>query len=211
MSRMRLVTAAAIVAVTVVAAFAAAAVVLGFSTGSSSKPLHGDAVWPGAGRPAPAVTLRDQAGRDVSLASFRGKVVVLTFLDSHCGQECPVEASQLGAVDRMLPAGQRPEIVVVSVNPADSPLTVHRFVDKARWSGPWVWLMGSRSALKPVWKRFGIEVLPNVQTIDGIKVSGIAHSAAIYLLDPTGNERTGYVAPFLPRLVAEDVRTLESS
>jgi protein SCO1 len=211
MSRTRMVAAAVIGVATIVAAFAAAAVVLGFSTSSSSKPLHGDAVWPGAGRPAPAVTLRDQAGRDVSLASFRGKVVVLTFLDSHCGQECPVEASQLGAVDRMLPAGQRPEIVVVSVNPADSPLTVRRFVDKARWTGPWVWLMGTRSTLKPVWKKFGIEVLPTVKTIDGIKVSGIAHSAAVYLLDRSGNERTGYVAPFLPRLLAEDVRTLESS
>src|SRR5579864_5426672 len=202
MSRMRLVAAAAIGVATIIAASAAAAVLLGFSTGSSSPPLHGDAVWPGAGRPAPPVTLRDQTGRDVSLASFRGKVVVVTFMDSHCGQECPVEASQLGAVDRMLPAGKRPEIVVVSVNPADSPLTVRRFVDKARWTGPWVWLMGTRSTLKPVWKKFGIEVLPTVKTIDGIKVSGIAHSAAVYLLDRNGNERSGYVAPFLPKLVA---------
>jgi cytochrome oxidase Cu insertion factor (SCO1/SenC/PrrC family) len=211
MSRTRLVVAAAIGLVTVIAAFAAAAVVLGFSTSSSSKPLHGDAVWPGQGRPAPAVHLRDQAGRVISLASLRGRVVAVTFLDSHCRQACPVEAQQLAAVDRMLPAKERPEIVVISVNPADTPATVARFVHKARWSGPWTWLMGTEAQLRPVWRRFAIEVLPPGSVVNGVKVNDIAHSTAMYLIDPSGRERSGYVAPFLPRLVAEDVRTLESS
>src|SRR5262245_11867030 len=33
---------------------------------------------------APGFTLTDQSGRPVSLASFRGRTVVLTFMDSHC-------------------------------------------------------------------------------------------------------------------------------
>jgi protein SCO1/2 len=203
--------AVAIGVATVIAAFAAAAVVLGFSTHSSAKPLHGDAVWPGAGRPAPAVTLRDQAGRAVSLSSFRGHVVAVTFLDSHCRQACPVEAQQLAAVDRMLPPRERPEIVVISVNPADTPATVARFVHKARWTGPWTWLMGTQAQLRPVWRRFAVEVLPPGSVVNGVKVNDIAHSTAMYLIDPSGRERSGYVAPFLPRLVAEDVRTLESN
>jgi len=210
-SRARIAIAAALALLTMAGAAGAAVAVLGWSAGGSRVALHGDAIWPGAGRPAPAVRLRDSAGRQVSLASFRGKVVMLTFLDSHCGQECPIEAAQMGAVDRELPAAARPQIVVISVNPADTPLTVRRFVDKARWTGPWVWLMGSRSQLRPVWKRFGIEVLPTSKTVDGIRVRDIAHSSAIYLLDADGRERTGYVAPFLPRLVEEDVRALESA
>ena len=201
----------AIVVLTMAGAAGAAVVVLGWSAGGVRLTLHGDAIWPGQGRPAPPVQLRDSAGHRVSLASFRGRVVMLTFLDSHCGQECPVQAAQMAAVDRELAPADRPEIVVVSVNPADTPLTVQRFVHKARWTGPWVWMTGTRSQLVPVWKRFGIEVIRTKKKIDGIRVAGIAHSSAIYLLDANGRERTGYVAPFLPRLVVEDVRALESA
>jgi cytochrome oxidase Cu insertion factor (SCO1/SenC/PrrC family) len=72
-------------------------------------------------------------------------------------------------------------------------------------------MTGTRSQLRPVWKRFGIEVLKTTKKIDGITVDGIAHSSAIYLLDANGRERTGYVSPFLSRLVIEDVRALESA
>jgi cytochrome oxidase Cu insertion factor (SCO1/SenC/PrrC family) len=211
LSRARITIAAAIALLTMAGAAGAAVVVLGWSAGGSSLTLHGDAIWPGSGRPAPAVRLRDSAGREVSLASFRGHVVMLAFLDSHCGQQCPVQASQMAAVDRGLPAADRPQIVVVSVNPADSRLSVARFVHKARWAGPWVWMTGTRSQLKPVWRKFGIQVLNTTRTIDGIKVPNIAHSSAIYLLDANGRERTGYASPFLPRLVIEDVRALESA
>jgi cytochrome oxidase Cu insertion factor (SCO1/SenC/PrrC family) len=39
---------------------------------------------------APGFTLTDQSGRPVSLASFRGRTVVLTFMDSHCTDICPL-------------------------------------------------------------------------------------------------------------------------
>ncbi len=34
--------------------------------------------------------LTDQIGSDVSLSDFRGKVVVLTFMDSQCKDTCPI-------------------------------------------------------------------------------------------------------------------------
>src|SRR5260370_11170182 len=39
---------------------------------------------------APGFTLTDQSGRSVSLTSFRGRTVVLTFMDSHCTDVCPI-------------------------------------------------------------------------------------------------------------------------
>ncbi|HEX7593562.1 MAG TPA: SCO family protein, partial [Anaerolineae bacterium] len=45
--------------------------------------------------PAPDPKLTDQTGSAVSLADFRGKVVVLTFLYTHCPDECPLIASKL--------------------------------------------------------------------------------------------------------------------
>jgi peroxiredoxin len=35
-------------------------------------------------RPAPGFTLTDQDGRTMSLSSFRGRAVVLEFMDPHC-------------------------------------------------------------------------------------------------------------------------------
>jgi protein SCO1 len=163
--------------------------------------LHGDTVWAAGARPAPAIRLRDQHGRIVTLASLRPKVLLVTFMDSHCTTECPVEGHQLAVVQRSFSPADRPGIVVVSVNPADTPRSVRRFGRRRGWRAGWEWLMGSPAQLRSVWRAYGIEVDPTSHDI--------LHSAALYVVDPHGNERSGYVAPFLPQLVTADVRTLE--
>ncbi len=45
--------------------------------------------------PAAGFQLTDQAGKTVSLADFRGKIVVLTFMESQCKEICPLTAAQL--------------------------------------------------------------------------------------------------------------------
>ena len=73
----------------------------GTAAAKSSLPtLHGQAVWKPGARRAPNVSLRDQTGRVVTLASLRGNPVVLTFLDSQCKSSCPIEGRQLGSVLR---------------------------------------------------------------------------------------------------------------
>src|SRR5712691_1867176 len=47
---------------------------------------------------APAFTLRDADGRTVSLATFRGKVVVLHFIYASCPDVCPLHADRLAEV-----------------------------------------------------------------------------------------------------------------
>ena len=170
--------------------------------------LHGNAVWPG-GHATPGFSLTDQNGHRFSLASQRGRIVIVTFLDSHCTQLCPIEAQELRAVDDRLRPSQRPVIVAISINPQDTPASVRRFAKRARWSGPWYWLMGSQRTLAPVWRAFGIEVVTLHEKINGVTVTSIGHSTAVYLLDRRGHERAGYSVPVLPARVAEDVRTLE--
>src|SRR3954470_9912357 len=49
---------------------------------------------------APNFALRDENGRRVTMTEYRGKVVVVTFLYSHCKDTCPVQAQQIkGALD----------------------------------------------------------------------------------------------------------------
>src|SRR5947209_738970 len=103
-----------------------------FSGSAAARPpalpaLHGQATWRAAARPAPVFALRDQHGRHFSLRSLRGKTVVLTFMDSLCKQACPVEGGMISAAIREVAPNSRPQLVVVSVDPAgDTPATVAR-------------------------------------------------------------------------------------
>ena len=68
--------------------------------------------------PAKAFQLTDQHGRTVSLASLRGKVVLLTFLDPVCTSDCPLIAQEFRAAGQLLGAAARKvELVAVVANP----------------------------------------------------------------------------------------------
>jgi cytochrome oxidase Cu insertion factor (SCO1/SenC/PrrC family) len=162
--------------------------------------FHGQAEWEPNARPAPAFTLRDESGKPVSLASLRGRPVLLTFLDSQCKQECPIQGRQLGSILRRLPAAKRPALVVVSVDPSgDTAPSIRHAMTTWGLAGPWTWhwLNGNRSRLAVVWHAYGITVDPS---------SGdIVHSLVLYLIDRDGYERTAYLYPFLPGFVQGDL------
>ena len=50
---------------------------------------------PVPGARAPGFTLTDQNGHTMSLASLRGKVVVLEFMDPHCTDICPIVSQEI--------------------------------------------------------------------------------------------------------------------
>ena len=68
--------------------------------------------------PRPAFRLTDQRGRTVTLASLRGKVVLLTFLDPVCTTDCPLIAQEFKATGTLLGAQARQvELVAIVANP----------------------------------------------------------------------------------------------
>lgn len=166
--------------------------------------LHGQGVWTAGERPAPAFALRDQHGALVSLASLRGRPVVLTFLDSRCTSECPVAGRELGSIMRRLPAASRPALVVVSVDPkGDTPRSIAHALAKWHLTGPWTvhWLNApTRARVARVWRAYHVQV--EATTND------IVHSLALYLIDRRGNERTAYLFPFLQSFVQTDLARL---
>ena len=181
---------------------------LGSKAGSpaAAGPLpdfHGQASWEAGAQAAPVFALRDQNGSRVSLGSLHGRPVLLTFMDSRCTAECPIQGRQLATVLRRLPAAERPTLVVVSVNPSgDTPASIRRATEKWGLAGPWPWhwLDGSRAQVATVWHLYGVTVDPT---------SGdIAHSLVLYLIDRDGYERTAYLYPFLPGFVQGDLAKL---
>jgi cytochrome oxidase Cu insertion factor (SCO1/SenC/PrrC family) len=128
--------------------------------------------------------------------------VAIEFWDSHCNQECPLAGRALAAAERSLPQAQRPVLVVVSVNPLDTPASSRAAIRRWNLQGgaPWHWLMGTHSHLASVWKAYRIAVVPGK--------TDIGHTEALYLLDRHGDERSGYLYPYIPARVAHDMRTL---
>jgi cytochrome oxidase Cu insertion factor (SCO1/SenC/PrrC family) len=115
---------------------------------------------------APGFTLTDQSGHQISLASLRGKVVLLTFLDPVCTTDCPLMGTEFAPASRLLSADSgKVEMVGVVLSPSYRSLSVVRAFDEhdGLTSIPnWHYLTGSLASLKKVWADYGMtaDVLP---------------------------------------------------
>jgi protein SCO1 len=101
--------------------------------------------------------LHDQHGRPTSIASARGKVVVLTFLYTSCRDLCPAQAAEIvDAVGRV--GGTGVVVYGVSVDPVgDTPAHVRHWLDEhGLANAPVKYLTGTRAELAPVWRAYGI-------------------------------------------------------
>lgn len=186
-----------------------AAVVLGAATitfaagrGGHAAPiayhLAGTNVWPAGTQHAPNFALHDQNGSLVTRNGLRGHVWAITFIDSHCTQACPLEARDLAQVQRALGRTNPLTVILVSVLPRyDTPERVRAFARSSGLTGNWHWLLGTRSQLAPVWRAYGIWVL-----------TGVSHTAAVYLVDQRGDIRVADAVPFRSDQLADSVRAL---
>ena len=151
--------------------------------GLSSNP----AVDPGSplgGKRAPGVRLQDQFGRTVSLTQFRGKAVLLAFVNARCSTICPLTTtSMLQAVKMMGAAGRHVQLVGVDANPQATRVSDVRAYSAAHgMTHSWEFLTGSLGQLTQVWKDYHVYV----QAIKG----NIDHEPAIYLIRPDGREQS---------------------
>ena len=84
---------------------------------------------------------------------------MLTFLYSSCRDLCPAQAADIiQAVGKLGPAAAGVLVYGVSVDPVgDTPARARAFLKKyGVYGGPVHFLVGSRSALAPVWRAYGI-------------------------------------------------------
>jgi len=137
-------------------------------------------------QPAPPFHLVDQYGRPVSLATFRGRVVVLTFFDPVCWWDCPLQAAELAQVDALLGRrARRVALVAIAGNPlVHSRAALQAFdAEHGLTALPnWTFATGSLPALRAVWRAYGYQV----QTV----VNGmVPHTDLYYVIGPDGHER----------------------
>ena len=95
--------------------------ILAEAVDGSSAPLH---------TIPPGFALTDP-GHPVSLASLRGKAVLLTFLDPVCLADCPLEAQEFRQAGVLLGAqASHVELVAVNLNPLYGGLAYTRVFDQ---------------------------------------------------------------------------------
>jgi protein SCO1 len=193
----------ALLTLTLCAAAAITGVVIA-SRGASGQERAGvgPSGWAGFVRPpgaaAPDFRLRDQDGKPATMAQYRGRPVVVTFVYSTCEDTCPALVDQVrGALDDT--AADVP-LLAVSVDPAhDSPASARRFLNERRMTGRARFLLGDERALAPVWKGYGVQ--PQTGRLD--------HSATVVLVDAKGRQRVGFpYSQLTPEALAHDIRRL---
>ena len=177
------------------------------SSGSAPAPTAAGAAppvatWAPGEKPAPGFSLADENGKPVSLAAYRGRTVLLTFMDPLCQDFCPLEAKVLAGVVTRLPAASRPTVIAVSVNPWGNTHAILTH-DMAKWHVPsgFRWGVAAPPALKKVWAAYDIAVQPTGG-------HDVAHTEATLLIDANGDERAIWLWPFRAADVARTVRTL---
>jgi len=151
---------------------------------------------------APPIDLADQYGRRISLASLRGRPVLIAFLYSTCGGPCDLVAQQLrGALDEL---GSPVPVLIVSADPgSDTPASVRAFLARVSLAGRVHYLTGPRSQLEPVWRAYRVPPA-------SAGARAFAERSTVVLVDTRGRERALYGPEQLtPEAIAHDVRATE--
>jgi len=154
------------------------------------------ATWAAGARPAPPFGLHDQNGKSVSLSAYRGRPVLVTFIDPLCRNYCPLEAKVL--------AGTHAAILAVSASPFGN-TRANLVQDMRKWQvgAGWRWAVGSRAQLERVWKAYDVAVLVTTKTVAGVRVHNVTHTEGAYLIDRNGGERALFLWPYTASSVVQ--------
>jgi protein SCO1/2 len=155
---------------------------------------------------APAFTLDDQFGKPVSIARYRGKAVLLTFLYVDCPDVCPlISAALRTTLDKLGASAAQVQVVAISVDPVgDTPKAVRSYLSSRGVLHRFEYLVGSKAQLAPVWAKYHIAA-----ERDAKLKRAVGHTGIVIGIDAGGKERTYYPSdPLKPSWMVHDVPLL---
>lgn len=178
--------AALVIAAAIGLAAAAAVVTASLADGSSST--DGGSRYRGSEPPPgiamPEFALRNHDGRLIRSDSLRGRVTVLTFLDSQCTESCPVIAWTIArTIDRLTSAERKGVIALaITADPAeDTRASVRGFLARNRATRRLEFVGGAEPEhkLRRLWNEF--QILSSLES-----GSDALHSAPVRIYDRGG-------------------------
>jgi len=148
-----------------------------------------EAHHPAAAKPAPVAQatlvkladtpLLDQDGRTLRLASdvVGDKLVVVSFVFTHCADSCPMVSHTFSEVQQQLGSlvGDRVRLVSLTVDPArDTPQRLKSYAASYDPKPGWLWLTGEPANVTAALKSFGVHVTqaemhPNVIVVGDLR------------------------------------------
>ena len=161
--------------------------VTGIPSNISTATANLMALSPVPKRPAPDFTLTDQNGRSFSLSSFKGRAVILEFMDPHCTDICPLVAQEY--IDAYRDLGtEASKVVFMAINVNQYYASVANMMtfstEHSLTTIPsWHFFTGAGAALRAAWRNYNIEVIAKNPNAD------IIHTSALYVIDAQGRER----------------------
>ena len=136
-------------------------------------------------RAAPEFSLRGSDGAELTLARYRGKVVLMSFGYTHCAAVCPVTLATSAEARKSLGnAADAVQVIFVTVDPErDDVARMKTYM--AAFDASFVGATGTPEALAAMRRSYGVTARKQV-TSDGYMMD---HSSSIYLIDRAGGLR----------------------
>ena len=172
---------------------------------SYSYQLHGSTK--GFPKKAPQIdNLITDEGKKFSLSSLKGKVALITYGYTQCPHVCPTITAFLKQVETQLDKKGlkgKYQIVFITVDPKDDTVERLKKYKKSRGFNRWIFLTGSKEALKKVWEDYDVYVKDKgimEMKHDGMvmKHRMIDHSAKLTVIDKNGNIVEEFKSMYLP-------------
>src|SRR5712675_355954 len=189
--------------------FAVAALALILAASGCAREAAGDYPASNGNNCLPDVSLIDQHGNPISLASLKGKPVLIDFIYTSCASTCPVLTSKIAAVARELGPvlGANVTIVSITLDPEhDRPAQLAAYAkSQAVESNSWLFLTGKSADIDQVLAAFKLR---RMRESDG----SIMHSVSAFLLGPDGHQIRQYNALDVnAKTVAADIDRLATA
>jgi protein SCO1/2 len=139
---------------------------------------------------APDFTLVSQDGLPVSLRDFRGKVVAIAFIFTHCTDVCPMLTAHMASVQEKLGSkfGSKIIFVSITVDPErDTPDVLKEYAQDfdADLEG-WSFLTGNPALVHEVGQKYGVLAKKAAN-------GDVDHTLLTSLVDPDGILRVQYL------------------
>jgi protein SCO1/2 len=136
-------------------------------------------------RLAPEFSLRGSDGAEVTLARYRGKVVLMVFGYTNCAAVCPITLATLAEARSSLgEAADAVQVIYVTVDPErDDPARMKDFLVSFDLS--FVGATGNPDALAVVRQKYGVTATKHGTGDDHV----MDHTSSIYLIDRSGKLR----------------------
>ncbi|AUW94856.1 hypothetical protein BXT84_13590 [Sulfobacillus thermotolerans] len=154
---------------------------------AATQALAADGMTPVNHVPAPNFHLVNQNGQPVSLSQFRGKAVVMTFLDPVCWWDCPIDAQEMVDMNHLLgpKLASRVALVAVVANPEYHSVSDVQAFDKEHGLTHvknWTYATSSSlSTLKTIWHQY-------YEYVNAPKYGMVQHTDVFWLISPNGQE-----------------------